>query len=85
MPDASLHVPDLPAGVALVPGAIERLGCSPQLNDEVAREVLRLGLASLLPPKPNKGRLVAAHDGAGVRAADKRSSSKLSRSKCFAL
>src|SRR5436853_6943910 len=27
MPDAALHVPDLPSGVALVPGAVELLGC----------------------------------------------------------
>src|SRR5262249_62172354 len=45
-----LHVADLPAGVALVPGAIELLGCPSELHDEIAGEVLRLDLASLLAP-----------------------------------
>src|SRR6516164_7256536 len=68
MPDATLHVADLPAGVALIPGAIELLGCSPKLHYEVAREVLRLGLASFLPPQRDQGGLVVAHDDSGVRA-----------------
>jgi hypothetical protein len=66
MLDSALHVADLPAGVALVPGAIELLGCSTELHDEVAREVLRLGLASFLPPKLNQGGLVVAHDDPGI-------------------
>jgi hypothetical protein len=32
MPDPTLHVADLPAGVALVPGAVELLGCPPELT-----------------------------------------------------
>jgi hypothetical protein len=59
-----------PAGVALVPGAIEVLGGAPELHDEVAGKVLRLRLAALLPPELDQGCLVAAHDDAGVRAAD---------------
>ena len=59
-----------PAGVALVPGPVEVLGGGAELHDEVAREVLGLGLAPLLPPQPDQGRLVAAHDDPGVRAAD---------------
>src|SRR5262249_18027286 len=70
MPDAPLHVADLPAGVVLVPGAIELLGCFPELYDEVAREVLRLGFASFFTPEADKGGLVVAHDDPGVRAAD---------------
>src|SRR5437588_59218 len=50
MPDPALHVADLPAGIALVPGAIELLGCSPELYDEVAREVFPRGLAAFLAP-----------------------------------
>ena len=42
---------DPPAGIALVPGAVEVLGRGPELHDEVAGEVLRLGLAPLLPPR----------------------------------
>src|SRR5262245_16891510 len=71
MPDPALHVADLPTGVALIPGAIELLGGSPELHDEVTREVLRLGLASFLAPQADQGGLVAAHDDAGVGTTDK--------------
>src|SRR5262245_6200915 len=70
MLDAALDVSDLVAGVALVPRPIELLGSPPELHDEVTREVLGLGLASLLTPKLDQGGLVAAHDDAGVGAAD---------------
>ena len=50
MLDPALDVGDPPAGVALVPGAVELLGRGPELHDEVAGQVLRLGLAPLLPP-----------------------------------
>src|SRR5690349_19829415 len=70
MPDPALWVPDLPAGVALVPGAVELLGCSPELHDEVAGEVLWLGLSSLLAPQADQGGFIAAHNDAGVGAAD---------------
>src|SRR5262249_19868275 len=72
MPDLALHVSDLPAGVALVPGAIEFLSCPPELHDEVARQVLRLGLASFFAPQANQGGLVVAHDDPRVRAANER-------------
>src|SRR5437868_2771031 len=60
-----------PAGVALVPGAVEVLGHGPELHDKVAREVLRLSLAALLAPELDQGRLVIAHDDPGVRTANK--------------
>jgi hypothetical protein len=72
MPDLALHVPDLLAGVALIPGAVELFGRPSELHEEVARQVLRLGLASFLAPKLHKGRLVAAHDDPGVGAADEK-------------
>jgi hypothetical protein len=71
MPDLALHVADLPAGVALVPATIELLGCPPELHDEVAGEILRLGFATFLAPQADQGGLIAAHDDAGIRAADK--------------
>ena len=46
------------------------LGRRPELHDEVAGQVLRLGLAPLLAPEADQGRFVAAHDDPGVRAAD---------------
>jgi hypothetical protein len=70
MPDAPLHVADLPPGVALIPGAIEFLGCSPELHDEVAGEILRLGLAPFFAPEPDQGGFIVAHDHSCVRAAD---------------
>ena len=72
MPDPALHVADLPAGVALVPGAIELLGCSPELHDQIAGEIVSLDLASLLAPKPDQGGFIVAHDDPGIRAADER-------------
>ena len=51
----------------------ERLRSSvaiPELHDEVAGQVLRLGLAAFLAPKADQGGFVAAHDDPGVRAAD---------------
>ena len=49
---------------------VEGLGHDPELDDEVAREVLRLDFAPLLPPEAEQGRFVVAHDDPGVRAAD---------------
>ena len=51
MLDAALDVADPPAGIALVPGAVEVLGGDPELHDEVAGQILRLGLAPLLAPR----------------------------------
>ena len=72
MLDPPLDVRDRLAGVALVPMPIEVLGDVPELDDEVARQVLGLGLAALLPPEPEQGRFVGAHDDPGVGAADER-------------
>jgi len=72
MPDPALHVADLPAAVALIPRAIELLGCSPELHDEVAREVLRLGLAPFFAPQAHQGGLIVTHDDPGIRAADEK-------------
>ena len=67
---AGLPLADPVAGMALVPGAIELLGREPELDDELAGQVGRLGLAPLFLPQPDQGVLVAAHDDAGVGAAD---------------
>ena len=49
-------------GIALVPGPVERLGGDAQLDDEVAAQILWLGLAALFLPEPDQRRLVRAHD-----------------------
>ena len=56
--------------LASIPAPIEVLGHDPELDDEVAGEVLWLDLAALLPPKPEQGILIIAHDDPGVGAAD---------------
>src|SRR5262249_6424837 len=70
MPDPTLDVADLPAGVALVPGAVELLGCPSELHDEVAGEVLRFGLSAFLAPEANQGGFIMAHDDPGIRTTD---------------
>ena len=59
------------AGVGLIPMPIEGLGHDPELDNEVPRQVLRLGLAPFLPPEPEEGGFVALHNDPGIRAADK--------------
>ena len=53
MLDVALDVRNAPAGIAFVPGAVELFGRGPELHDEVAGQVLRLGLAAFLLPKAN--------------------------------
>jgi len=79
VPDPALDVGDPPAGVALVPGAVELLGGSPKLHDKVAGQVLRLDLAPFLAPEADKGPFVIAHNDPGVRAADEETAVTISR------
>jgi hypothetical protein len=66
MPDPALHVADLPAGVALVPGAVELFRRRAELHDEVARQVLRLGFTPFLAPKADQRDFIAPHNDPGV-------------------
>jgi hypothetical protein len=50
----------------LVPVAIEVLRHNPELDDQIAGQVLRFGLAPFLPPQAVQGSLVRTHDDAGV-------------------
>src|SRR5262249_14372599 len=72
MLDLALDVGDAPARITLVPEAVELLGCGPELYDEVAGQVLWLGLPTLLAPELDQGCFVITHDDPGVRAADER-------------
>src|SRR5262245_61835318 len=74
MLDPSLDIGDAPAGVALVPGAIELFGGGPKLHDEIARQVLRCGLSTFLPPEAHQSGFIRAHDDPGVRAANEAAS-----------
>jgi hypothetical protein len=48
--DPGLHRRDRPPGVALVPSPVEVLGGEAELDDEVARQVLRPYLAPFFMP-----------------------------------
>ena len=50
MLDLALDVADAPAGVALIPGAVELFRRRAKLHDEVAGQVLWLGFTPFLPP-----------------------------------
>ena len=70
MPQPMLDAFDRLPGVALVPMPVEGFSHEPELDDEVAGQVLRLGLAPFLPPQADQGGFIVAHDDPGVRAAD---------------
>jgi hypothetical protein len=60
------------AGISLKPVPVEGLGDAAELDDQVRREVLRLDFSAFLPPEPEQGDFVIAHDDSGVGAADER-------------
>jgi hypothetical protein len=71
MTHSLLNVGDHLPGIGLIPAAIELLGRDPELNHEIAGQVVRLNFSPLLPPQPDQRLLVTSHDDPGVRAADK--------------
>ena len=72
MPNVLLNVGDDLPGIGLVPAPVQLLGGGPELDDEVAGQVLGLDLAALFLPQAVPGPLVVAHDDPGVRAANER-------------
>src|SRR5579863_8342423 len=64
-----LHVCDDLPGIGLVPAPVQLLGHDPELDNEVAREILRLSLAALFAPEPEQGGPVITHDDFGIGAA----------------
>ena len=70
MPQLMLNAFDGLPGVALVPIPVEGFSHGPELDDEVAGEVLRLDLATFFLPEAEEGGFVSAHDHPGVGAAD---------------
>jgi len=50
---------------------VQVLSGDTQLYNEIAREILRLDLAALLPPQPEEGGFVIAHDDPGIRPPNK--------------
>jgi hypothetical protein len=51
MKDLALHIGDDLAGVLLVPVPVQALGHSPELDQEVTRQILGLQLAPLFLPE----------------------------------
>jgi hypothetical protein len=71
MSEPALNIGDHLAGIGLVPSPIKILRYHPELHYEIAGEVLGLDLAAFLAPQPKQRFLICAHNGPGVRAADK--------------
>ena len=70
MPNLPLDIRDDLTCIGLVPAPVQLLSGQAELDDEVAREVLRLDLPAFFPPKPQQSVLVVPHDDPGIRAAD---------------
>jgi hypothetical protein len=64
--DPALDLFDDVVAIASVPAPIERLGGEAELHDEIAGEVLRLGLAPFFAPEADEGALIIAHDDPGI-------------------
>ena len=77
MADLPLNVRYHLPGVGLIPAPIEVLGDDPQLNYKIAGQILRFGLPALLPPEPQQGGLIFAHDDPGVGTSYKMVSNSL--------
>jgi hypothetical protein len=60
MADLPLDIREDLTGVGLVPAPVQILGSHAELHDEVAREVLRLDLASFFAPEAEEGRFIVA-------------------------
>ena len=76
MSEPALNGLDALPGVALVPSPIERFSRQPELNDEVAGQVLRFDFAPFLSPEAEQGGFVVAHDDPGIGAADEAPTTK---------
>ena len=70
MEDLLLDVGDDLTGIGLVPAPVKLLGGEPELDDEIAGEVLRLSLAAFFPPQPQQGGFVVAHDYSSIGTTD---------------
>src|SRR5215203_5718883 len=64
----ALHRADAVPSLALEPAPVQLPGRADELDEEVAREVLRLDLSPLLPPEPKHRVLRLTEDSPCVRA-----------------
>jgi len=58
---------------------VESFCCKTKLNDEVVGEILRLDLATLLPPEAQEGGFIGAHNHPRVGTANESAASQRSR------
>ena len=70
VPDMPLHIDHLMTAIGLKPAPIKVFGHHPELDDEIAGQVLRLDLAALFPPEPKLAPHHRTHDDPGIRAAN---------------
>jgi hypothetical protein len=56
--------------MGLIPAPIEVLGHRSELDEEIAGQVLRLDLAALFPPEPDRRLLIIAHDDSRIGASN---------------
>jgi hypothetical protein len=68
----ALTVDDVLPRVPLIPADVEVFRRLAQLDQQVAREILRLRLSPFLLPQSQQGGFIIAHDDKCVRATDKR-------------
>jgi hypothetical protein len=68
--DLLLNIGDDLACIGLEPAPVQAFGGQSKLDDQVAREVLRLDFTAFLAPKREQSALIIAHDDPGVGAAD---------------
>jgi hypothetical protein len=71
MPNALLNIGHGLSGIGFKPASVQLFGCHAELDHQIARKVLRLGLTSFLAPQANQGCFVIAHNNPGIRAANK--------------
>src|SRR5262249_7973016 len=72
MSNIFLNIRDHLAGIGLIPAPVQVFGRQAELDEEVAGQVLRLNLPSLLAPQPDQSDFVIPHDDAGFRTANER-------------
>src|SRR5262249_26320376 len=70
MADFTLDVGDHPSGIGLVPSPVQIFSRHPELDQEVAGQILRLDLAALFAPKADQARLVIPHNDPRIETAD---------------
>jgi hypothetical protein len=71
VPQVLLDVYDLLTGRGLKPFSVQLFSRFPELNDQTARQILRLGLTAFFLPKPDQLSFVNAHNDPGIGPTNK--------------